>query len=55
VRQIEFLVNEAGRFVVALPEAGRYRSQVLPGVQLDVADFWRQVEAQLPPAPESES
>jgi len=51
VRQIEFLVNEAGRFVVALPDAGRYQSQSLPEVHLDVADFWRQVETQLPPAP----
>ena len=52
VRQIEFLINEADRFVVALPEAGRYQSQVLPEIHLDVADFWRQVETQLPPAPE---
>ena len=49
VRQIEFLVNEAGRFVVALPEAGRYQSQNLPEVHLDVAEFWRQVETRLPP------
>jgi Uma2 family endonuclease len=55
VRQIEFLVNEAGRFVVALPEAGRYRSQLLPEVHLDIAEFWRQVETRLPPAPEPES
>jgi Uma2 family endonuclease len=51
VRQIELLINEAGRFVVVLPEAGRYQSQSLPEVHLDVADFWRQVETQLPPAP----
>jgi Uma2 family endonuclease len=51
VRQIEFLINEAGRFVVALPEAGRYQSKSLPEVNLDVADFWRQVETQLPPGP----
>jgi Uma2 family endonuclease len=51
VRQIEFLVNDAGRFVVAVPDAGRYQSQSLPEAHLDVADFWRQVEDQLPPAP----
>jgi Uma2 family endonuclease len=51
VRQIEYLVNEAGRFVVALPEAGRYQSKSLPEIHLDVADFWRRVETQLPPAP----
>lgn len=52
VRQIEFLVNEAGRFVVALPEAGRYQSQILSEIHLDIADFWREVETQMPPAPE---
>ncbi|HEV3074953.1 MAG TPA: Uma2 family endonuclease [Thermoanaerobaculia bacterium] len=49
VRQIEFLINEAGRFVVAFPEAGRYQSESLPELHLDVAGFWRQVETQLPP------
>jgi Uma2 family endonuclease len=48
IRQIEFLVNEAGRFVVALPVAGKYQSQVLPEVRLDVVDLWRQVETRLP-------
>jgi Uma2 family endonuclease len=47
-RQIEFLVNEGGRFVVALPADGMYRSQVLPEIHLDVVDLWRQVEARLP-------
>jgi Uma2 family endonuclease len=53
VRQIEFLINDADRFVVALPEAGRYQSKSLAEVHLDVVDFWREVETQLPPAPES--
>jgi Uma2 family endonuclease len=48
-RQIEFLVNEAGRFVVALPVAGRYHSQSLPEVHLDLAELWRQIEVRLPP------
>jgi len=47
-RQIEFLVNEGGRFVVALPVDGQYRSQILPEVHLDIIDLWRQVEARLP-------
>ncbi len=50
VCQIEFLVNEEGRFVVAVPLAGRYQSQNLPEIQLDIAEFWRQAERQLPPA-----
>jgi Uma2 family endonuclease len=48
-RQIEFLVNEAGRFVVALPVDGRYRSRSLPELHLDLGDFWHQVEGRLPP------
>ncbi|HYL04519.1 MAG TPA: Uma2 family endonuclease [Thermoanaerobaculia bacterium] len=51
VRQIEFLVNEAGRFMVAVPDAGHYQSQSIPEVHLDVAEFWLQVEARLPPIP----
>jgi len=46
-RQIEFLVNEGGRFVVALPDAGEYRSQVLPEIRLDLAAFWKKVEEDL--------
>jgi Uma2 family endonuclease len=49
-RWIQFLVNETGRFVVAMPDGEKYRSQSLPAVHLDVAKFWRQVETQLPPA-----
>jgi Uma2 family endonuclease len=43
-RHIEFLVHEAGRFVVSLPDAGVYRSQQIPELHLDLAGFWRQVE-----------
>lgn len=46
-RQTELLVNEAGRFVVALPEAGVYRSAGLPEIHLDVTTFWRTVESRL--------
>ena len=46
-RQIEFLVNRGGQFVVALPTQGAYRSEVLPEVRLDLAAFWRKVEKKL--------
>jgi Uma2 family endonuclease len=49
-RQIEFLVNDGGRFVVALPEGGEYRSRALPEIHLDLAAFWREVDEQLAPA-----
>ncbi|MFY9824134.1 MAG: Uma2 family endonuclease [Thermoanaerobaculia bacterium] len=46
-RQIEFLVNEGGRFIVALPEKGVYHSRALPEIQLDLAAFWKRVEEDL--------
>lgn len=48
-RQIEFLINEGGRFVVALPVDGLYRSSLLPEIGLDLAAFWRRVDARLHP------
>ncbi len=48
-RHVEFLVNEDGRFVVALPDAGVYRSEQIPEIQLDVAEFWREAERRFPP------
>ncbi|HVT57492.1 MAG TPA: Uma2 family endonuclease [Thermoanaerobaculia bacterium] len=50
-RQIEFLVNDQGRFSVALPAAGEYRSQSIPEIHLDIPSFWREVEVRLPPRP----
>lgn len=50
-RQIEFLLNEQGRFVVAPPEGPEYRSRALPGIRLDLADFWRAVAEKLPAWP----
>lgn len=47
-RHVEFLVNEDGRFLVSLPDAGVYRSEQLPEVHLDVAAFWREVERRYP-------
>jgi Uma2 family endonuclease len=46
-RQIDFLVNEACRFVAALPVAGKYQSARLPEMHLDLSKFWRRVEATL--------
>jgi Uma2 family endonuclease len=46
-RQIEFLINEAGRFVVSVPSGVEYRSQAVPGISLDLAAFWRDVADQL--------
>lgn len=46
-RQIEFLRNQAGEFVVALPEEGAYRSPSIPELVLDVPDLWREVEEDL--------
>jgi Uma2 family endonuclease len=47
-RQIEFLVNEAGRFIVSLPVAGIYRSQQIPEIHLDIAGFWQKVTRLFP-------
>jgi Uma2 family endonuclease len=44
---IDFLINEGGRFVVQSPTHDRYQSPRLPEVDIQVADFWRQVEAQM--------
>jgi Uma2 family endonuclease len=49
MRRIDFLVNEAGRFVAALPVEGRYRSRSVPEVHLDLAELWRRIEVRLPP------
>jgi Uma2 family endonuclease len=46
-RQIEFLVNEDGRFVVVLSEGEEYRSRVLPEIHLNLPVFWREVEERL--------
>jgi Uma2 family endonuclease len=52
-RQIEFLVNRDGRFEVALPIDGIYRSEVLPEITLDLADIWSEVEKRTPGIPEN--
>jgi Uma2 family endonuclease len=52
-RQIEFLINEGGRFVATPPVAGEYRSRKLPEIHFEVSSFWRQVEAKLLRLPSS--
>ncbi len=37
-RQIEFLLNESGRFMVALPSGTHYQSQAMDEVRLDLAE-----------------
>jgi Uma2 family endonuclease len=49
-RQVEFLVNENGRFVVEMPRAGVYRSRAIDQMELDVAALWSTVDARLGPA-----
>lgn len=45
---IEFLINENGRFVVQSPANDRYQSPLLPEVEIQLANFWREVEERLP-------
>jgi Uma2 family endonuclease len=54
-RQIEFLRNEGGQFVVALPKDGVYRSPAIPELALDVAEFWREIEERLAELEEDEA
>jgi Uma2 family endonuclease len=44
---VDILVNEGGRFVVTLPDGGRHRAAAVPGVTLDLAELWSDVEAAL--------
>ena len=46
-QHIEFLINEAGRFVVQSPANDRYQSPSLPEVVIELADFWREVDRQM--------
>src|SRR5262249_46952644 len=51
-RQIEFLINRDGRFQVELPLDGIYRSPLLPGVALDLAELWTAAETRFRLKPE---
>jgi Uma2 family endonuclease len=44
---IQFLINENGRFVVHTPTDNRYRSPQLPEVEIQIADFWHEVDRQM--------
>ena len=46
-QHIEFLVNENGRFVVESPANDRFQSRRLPEVEIQIADFWREVDRQM--------
>jgi Uma2 family endonuclease len=46
-QHIEFLVNENGRFVVESSANDRYQSQRLPEVEIQIADFWHEVDRQM--------
>lgn len=46
-KHIEVLINEAGRFVVQSPANDRYQSPRLPEVEIQIADFWREVDRQM--------
>ena len=43
-RHIAFLVSDGTAFTVHPPESGRWRSPVVPEVELDIDDFWAAVE-----------
>jgi Uma2 family endonuclease len=48
-RRLVFLINEEGRFVAVPYAGGVYQSPKIPEIRLDVREYWRQVEADLPP------
>ena len=47
-RQIDFLVCHEGRFRIVLARDERYQSEVLPEIQLDLGELWREVDRRLP-------
>lgn len=46
-QHIEFLINEEGRFVVESPANDRYQSRRLPEVEIQIAEFWHEVDRQM--------
>lgn len=46
-RVFEFLTNEGGRFVVHSPAHDRYQSPRLPEVEIQLAEFWQEVDRQM--------
>jgi Uma2 family endonuclease len=47
-QNIEFLLLDAGRYMVTQSVADRYQSPRLPEVEIDLATFWREVAERLP-------
>jgi Uma2 family endonuclease len=45
---IEFLILKEGAYVVTQPAEGRYQSPRLPEVEIDLANFWKEVAERLP-------
>ncbi|HEY0782796.1 MAG TPA: Uma2 family endonuclease [Thermoanaerobaculia bacterium] len=43
-RRFQFLVNHNGHFEVELEIDGRYRSPILPEIEIDLAAFWKAVD-----------
>jgi Uma2 family endonuclease len=48
-RQIDFVANQDGQFQFVLPLDGVYRSETLPGIELDLTDLWEEFERRVPP------
>jgi Uma2 family endonuclease len=46
-KHIEFLLNENGRFVVHSATNDRYQSPRHPEVEIDLTEFWREVDLQM--------
>ena len=46
-RQIDFLVNQGGKFEIQPQQDDRYTSPVCPELALDLAAFWQEVDAVL--------
>ena len=47
---VDFLLNENGRFVVQSAVRDRYQSSRLPEIEIQLAEFWREVVDRLPNA-----
>jgi Uma2 family endonuclease len=46
-RQVEFLVQRNGEFVVVVPSGREYRSPVLPEIRLDLLELWAAVDRRI--------
>ncbi len=47
-RQVDFLINNGGRFEIQPQHDDRYQSPRLPEVEIDLAAFWQEVDRRLP-------